>query len=65
MQPDPPLSAAARDVAAELEAVDRQYRKEQDQLARRGVKRREPTGPELARLLLARYVVPKKRWWKR
>jgi hypothetical protein len=40
----------------ELADVDRQWRAGQD---------REPTGPELARLLYARYVVPKKRWWQR
>ena len=60
-QPDDGLSPVARDVQHEVARLDREWRAEQE---RRGTGRREPTGPELARLLLAAYVPPKKRWWR-
>lgn len=46
------LSPAARDVQHEVARLDAEYRKEHG---------RPASGPELARLLLAVYVIPKKR----
>ena len=56
MQPPDSLSPAARDIRLEVARLDRDYRDEHG---------RAPSGPELARLLHARYVIPRKRWWKR
>ena len=54
-QPDS-LSDAARDIRLEVARLDAEYREKNG---------RPPSGPELARLLHARYVLVKKRWWQR
>ena len=51
MQPDPPLSPAARDVIHELEGIARQYP--------------DASPPVLVLLLARRYIRPRLKWGER